>query len=376
MMANEELDRMKKKSQPINYYSSQVNSNNQFSNNSIGDTNSNMTSNSSFNSNENVSNQSSQLRDPFDINSSTFDPDMFLKRLIKVKLSFFFVVDRIEIFFLIDCDVYVKEKTLPEIMDIENDIVRETRKLDSEMQTLVSENYNKFISATDTIRKMRNDFKKMEDEMENLVSSMAEITEFNEKINSTFKEKRDEISRLSEIDTLLKKLQFLFDLPTKLNEFITDENYAMAVKYYCKARKTLDQYKHMPSFRGIEDDCSTMIKNLIEKLYERLNGLHNSTDLIGDSVILLSKLGEPLEKLCANYVIRIEKCLDGDLTTLNLNIDLLTSKANNKINGDNSQIAMDILEFIDYGCNKFLVNLSLTILNFNQMFIDNQNLIE
>lgn len=272
--------------------------------------------------------------------------------------------------------MYVKEKTLPEIMDIENDIVRETRKLDSEMQTLVSENYNKFISATDTIRKMRNDFKKMEDEMENLVSSMAEITEFNEKINSTFKEKRDEISRLSEIDTLLKKLQFLFDLPTKLNEFITDENYAMAVKYYCKARKTLDQYKHMPSFRGIEDDCSTMIKNLIEKLYERLNGLHNSTDLIGDSVILLSKLGEPLEKLCANYVIRIEKCLDGDLTTLNLNIDLLTSKANNKINGDNSQIAMDILEFIDYGCNKFLVNLSLTILNFNQMFIDNQNLIE
>lgn len=89
MMANEELDRMKKKSQPINYYSSQVNSNNQFSNNSIGDTNSNMTSNSSFNSNENVSNQSSQLRDPFDINSSTFDPDMFLKRLIKVKLYSF-----------------------------------------------------------------------------------------------------------------------------------------------------------------------------------------------------------------------------------------------------------------------------------------------
>ena len=50
---------------------------------------------------------------------------------------------------------------------------------------------------------MRSDFKKMEEEMENLVTSMAEITEFNEKINSTFKEKREEISRLSEIDILL-----------------------------------------------------------------------------------------------------------------------------------------------------------------------------
>ena len=31
---------------------------------------------------------------------------------------------------------------------------------------------------------------------------------------------------------------------------------------------------------------------------------------------------------------------------------------------------MDILEFIDYGCNKFLVNLSLTIMSFNQLFIE------
>jgi chloramphenicol O-acetyltransferase len=60
-------------------------------------------------------------------------------------------------------------------MDLENEIVKETKKLDSEMQTLVSENYNKFISATDTIRKMRNDFKKMEEEMENLVINMSKL---------------------------------------------------------------------------------------------------------------------------------------------------------------------------------------------------------
>ena len=142
--------------------------------------------NSSFNSNENaqVPVHSQQPKDPHDINSSSFEPDLFLKRL-------------------------VRERTLPEIMEIEDEIVRETRKLDSEMQTLVSENYNKFISATDTIRKMRSDFKKMEEEMENLVTSMGEITEFNEKINSTFKEKREEIGRLSEIDNLLKKVSVL-----------------------------------------------------------------------------------------------------------------------------------------------------------------------
>ena len=91
-------------------------------------------------------------------------------------------------------------------MDVEDEIVRETRKLDSEMQTLVSENYNKFISATDTIRQMRSDFKKMEEEMECLVMGMGEITEFNETVNLTFKDRREEITRLNNVDNLLKKV--------------------------------------------------------------------------------------------------------------------------------------------------------------------------
>ena len=39
-------------------------------------------------------------------------------------------------------------------MDHEADIVKDTQTLHSDMQTLVYENYNKFISATDTIRKV------------------------------------------------------------------------------------------------------------------------------------------------------------------------------------------------------------------------------
>ena len=39
---------------------------------------------------------------------------------------------------------------------MEIEVVKEIRSLDSEMQTLVYENYNKFISATDTIRKVTN----------------------------------------------------------------------------------------------------------------------------------------------------------------------------------------------------------------------------
>jgi vacuolar protein sorting-associated protein 51 len=39
-------------------------------------------------------------------------------------------------------------------MEKETEIIRDTQTLHSDMQTLVYENYNKFISATDTIKQV------------------------------------------------------------------------------------------------------------------------------------------------------------------------------------------------------------------------------
>lgn len=74
---------------------------------------------------------------------------------------------------------------MKQIIDHEADIVKDTQSLHSEMQTLVYENYNKFISATDTIKKMKTDFKKMETEMNLLASNMDSITSFSEQISYT-----------------------------------------------------------------------------------------------------------------------------------------------------------------------------------------------
>ncbi|QQP57061.1 Uncharacterized protein FKW44_001925, partial [Caligus rogercresseyi] len=62
----------------------------------------------------------------------------------------------------------IKEASLGQLLTREEEISKQIRSLDSDMQTLVYENYNKFISATDTIQKMRADFRGMEGEMANL----------------------------------------------------------------------------------------------------------------------------------------------------------------------------------------------------------------
>lgn len=48
-----------------------------------------------------------------------------------------------------------KECPLAQLMDCETDMVKQIRALDSDMQTLVYENYNKFISATGTVPGVR-----------------------------------------------------------------------------------------------------------------------------------------------------------------------------------------------------------------------------
>lgn len=49
----------------------------------------------------------------------------------------------------------------------------------------------------DTIRKMKNDFKKMEDEMDCLSANMAAITDFSASISGTLQDQHVQITKLS-----------------------------------------------------------------------------------------------------------------------------------------------------------------------------------
>ena len=128
---------------------------------------------------------------PLDINNANFDPELFVNRLIS-------------------------EASLGQLMAQEGEIVRQIQGLDSDMQTLVYENYNKFIAATETIRKMRVDFRSMEEEMDQLASSMTSITSFSSNISDKLRVRRQEVARLSSTNTTLQKLQFVLELPQRL----------------------------------------------------------------------------------------------------------------------------------------------------------------
>ncbi|KAE8287945.1 Vacuolar protein sorting-associated protein 51-like protein fat-free [Larimichthys crocea] len=249
--------------------------------------------------------------DPCDINGPHFDPEVFLNKLRR-------------------------ECSLAELMDQETCMVKQIRSLDSDMQTLVYENYNKFISATDTIRKMKNDFKKMEDEMDCLSANMAAITEFSARISGTLQDQHTQITKLSGVHTLLRKLQFLFELPAR--------------------------------------DGGSSAKDLSE------------------CVELLLQLDEPAEELCDKFLSHARSRLESDLQGLEAEIrpypsasamkDASAQRASTPAAGsptDNSPKMSatpsptsntDILEFIDRGCNEFVSSLCLVITSYQELFIN------
>ncbi len=59
------------------------------------------------------------------------------------------------------------------------------------------ENYNKFIAATDTIKKMRVDFRGMEAEMDRLAEKMSTITSASARVSDALRNQRKRVAELS-----------------------------------------------------------------------------------------------------------------------------------------------------------------------------------
>lgn len=78
---------------------------------------------------------------------------------------------------------------------------------------------------------------------------------------------------ISGVHSLLRKLQFLFELPARLNKCLELQAYAQAVKSYRHARCVLQQYSHLPSFKGIQDDCHAIMNKLAQELRQKFRSV-------------------------------------------------------------------------------------------------------
>ncbi|KAG6450139.1 hypothetical protein O3G_MSEX006391 [Manduca sexta] len=266
---------------------------------------------------------------PMDIDGSNFNPDTYLDCLLKCA-------------------------TLKQVMDKEAEIITQSQFLQSEMQTLVYENYNKFISATETVRKMRTDFKIMQEEMNKLSENMNKITSFSAQISESLKDSGNNVRRLCGTRQLLDKLQFLFLLPSQLNKAIVEGRYADAVHDYTHAQRVLQKYGNQPSFQSIQTECSEIIYELKKTLRDRLLSPDTSASELAESVGLLRQLQETDSSLQDIFLSCAESRLDKHLQTLSAMVE-----------------STDILEWVEKCNNTLLADLGIVVSCYHEMFQQN-----
>ncbi|CAH0475865.1 unnamed protein product [Peronospora belbahrii] len=188
-------------------------------------------------------------------------------------------------------ETYVKKlletRGLNELLTIDAQMICEIKELDTKMQMLVYENYHKFINATDTIRRMKNNVASMEKEAERVVTSMDRITTKSESMNMALAPHRSKVEKLIGVRRLLRRFEFIFELPQRLNTAVKQKEYTNATQYYLLARRILKRYEHILSFKTIQVQAEKIIDQL-ERLLKKPNVGHDTR--ICEAVILLHQL--------------------------------------------------------------------------------------
>ncbi|XP_064382832.1 vacuolar protein sorting-associated protein 51 homolog isoform X2 [Halichondria panicea] len=281
-----------------------------------------------------------QQDNPLDIDKAGFKADMFMEKMLK-------------------------ETSLNNLYKQEERMKKEIQELDSNMQYLVYENHSKFIKASETIREMKDDFQHLEDDMGTLGARMDDITTSSNSINSALEDRKKEISKLCGVNYLLKKLQFLFELPTRLTKCMEMGFYSQAVRTYSRARRVLEQYQHMPSFHGIQGDCSVIVTKLISSLKKRMDDERSSTATVVETVDLLLELDQPPSDLCQQFLANSRRQLERDLSVVE------QGEKPHEIQNEDGEttVTMGIQEYVHLVCNSFFANVSLVIQTFHDLFI-------
>ncbi|OWM86099.1 vacuolar protein sorting-associated protein 51 homolog [Punica granatum] len=205
-------------------------------------------------------------------------------------------------------DLLVQKSNLEVLLKRHVEMAAEIKNLDTDLQMLVYENYNKFISATDTIRRMKSNIVGMESNMEQLLDKIMSVQSRSDGVNTSLFEKREHIEKLHRTRNLLRKVQFIFDLPARLGKCIKSEAYADAVKFYTGAMPIFKAYgdsSFQDCKRASEEAIATIIKNLQGKLFSDSESIQSRAE----AAVLLKQLDFPVDSLKAKLLEKLEQSL-------------------------------------------------------------------
>ncbi|KAJ2790750.1 hypothetical protein H4R21_006448, partial [Coemansia helicoidea] len=155
------------------------------------------------------------------------------------------------------------------LLRADNQLVSEVRQIDRDMKTMVYENYSKFISATETIRRIQHDADVMDAEMGRLSERVRAISTKTAAVDAQFAARRAQIHRLGRERQQLAGLQFLFGLPDQLSRLIGRGQFVEAARAWARTQPLLEHYRQLGVFAAVEKDGKELMASVEAAIWAR-----------------------------------------------------------------------------------------------------------
>ncbi|KAK6030805.1 Vps51/Vps67, partial [Ostertagia ostertagi] len=290
------------------------------------------------------------------LNSASQKP---LKRLIPIGMSQKVgVLDVTSADF--DVDAYLssqlKEKNLDELVKEEEEMVSSVRRLDSDVHQLVYENYNKFLTATSTVRKIQDEFNLLDSEMESLSRNMKNISSLIGELSGVLGGGREGVAQLGSSYKVVKSLQSIFELPNILQASFDEGKYSDVVRVYLLAQKGLGKYSDIKNISEIQKKTDQIIAETEKQLTKLISRSTEDVEGVVEATGLLIKLGKTPHELEKLLLKSSESSLQTDLQQLQSN-------------------PVDVLDLVDKGCESFIPNLTLLANLHERLFPNDSDLL-
>ncbi|KAL3793655.1 hypothetical protein HJC23_010227 [Cyclotella cryptica] len=167
---------------------------------------------------------------------------------------------------------HIAHSSAQTLLETDERLALDIRHLDSTMQTLVYENYSKFINATDAIKSIGTNVTTAGvASLDRLQLAMERIQTASIRSEQLLRSSREAVAEKLRIQRLLVRLDALLCLPATLRNYIEKGQWRMAVKAHKSATEILGRHSAgFESLRSIEEECAGILKELVKDLREKL----------------------------------------------------------------------------------------------------------
>ena len=195
------------------------------------------------------------------------------------------------------------------LLETNERLALDIRTLDSTMQTLVYENYSKFIDATDAIKSIGTNVTNAgESGLDRLNLGMERVAQASARSDQLLRASREAVAEKLRIQRLLTRLDALLCLPKTLRCDISEKRHRKAVKSYKSATEILGRHSAgFESLRSIEAECGEILKELAEDLKKKLlwwGQADSGISALSQSAVPPSSIAEIFE--CAGTLLMLQ----------------------------------------------------------------------